>query len=207
MSDDKYESERLNKMFPPAISGEERFKISDLSPIKLREDSHVKYEVDGCPLTPEGWSKALADSLDAKMLKDSLSTPPSLVPGAGLIGPARRGRISSTPLPMDGKINESDLVDKCLETVLICMPHGYGFMPVLPNTDPHKIELSFGKLGWDKRVRVLMIGSAKGELRFAIVDGKTYNHDEIRLLAMAIVETIKERNGIDDSEQDDKGSD
>lgn len=202
--DDKYDS-----IMPPGGRAEERFKISDLSPIKLRDDHIVKVEDSIHPSkeSVRDWRKALAEHIDKKLLKDLLSTPPSLVPGAGLIGPARRVGKSSAPLPMDGKINEPDLVDRCLETVLICMPHGYGFMPVLPNTDHHKIELSFGKLGWDKRVRVLMIGSAKGELRFAIVDGKTYNHDEIRLLAMAIVETIKERNGIDDSEQDDKGSD
>lgn len=187
----------------------ENIKIGDLSPVKLQEESHVKYVLDDTHpslVDAKEWSKSIADALDKSLLTTILRDA-SLLPSTPLSGGSKVATPPPVPnMEMYGR-GYGNLTDQCLEAILICMPHMYGYMPVLPNRSDTRIELTFGKLGWEKRVSVIMSGTSNGELQFHIVDGKTYNHLEIRFLAMDIVETIKERNGIDDSEQDNKGSD
>lgn len=100
----------------------------------------------------------------------------------------------------------SPLRQKCMKMLLICLPSGYGFIPILGEDiiNSYGIELAFGKLGKDKMVQVFM-HPKDGDILFNIQDGNTYSSSEIRLMVFAIVDKINELNGIDDGEQDKKG--
>lgn len=124
------------------------------------------------------------------------------------IGPALSRILKDNIIQNTKVISSIDLTTLCMSTLLICLPHGYGFIPVLPNSDNYSIRLRFGKLG-SPIGNVVDIVYENDSLLLKILGDKTYNSSEIRLFALRIVERINELNGIEenDSEQDDKGSD
>lgn len=163
--------------------------------------------------------EALAKKVD-KELKESLidpklwvteilrdaSKPTIFTSGTGgYAGPLRLSGIVKSEEPLKSILHRQtdEFREKCLEILLICLPRGYGFIPILVPLSTN-IELAFGKLGYDKYVHVIM--DVDPEVRFQIVgSGRQFLGDEVRLLILEILDRIHEINGIDD-EQDAKGS-
>ena len=145
--------------------------------------------------------------------------------GVGKLVPSGGVGVSGHTIMVDpaaGKYRPSDSLNPtgwidimrkvCYETLLICLPHGYGFFPILPAPEIRNCVLAFGKLGCDRYVIVTVecridLHAQTFDLLYHIKDGKTYSKSEIRLFALDVVNTINDLNGIDASEQDDKGSD
>ena len=178
------------------------------------------------PLTPGLWGKELMRSVGKTDLTDSFKLanvygPGRLIP-VGEVGVSGRTILvdpTSSPKYVSDKdlhpspLSLSDVMrEACFETLLICLPHGYGFFPILPVEHIRNCTLAFGKLGCKNHVVVTVeaamdLPAHTYDVLYHIKDGKTYSKSEIRLFALDIVNTINDLNGIDDSEQDDKGSD
>jgi len=200
----------------------------------MNDDKYDSIMPPGGPVVdPHMWGKELVKSVQENhSLLDSLKYGPGIITGG--VAPRRRVGKSTGPFPSSGvsgmfvskdPLAEIDglasleyqpyqdkLRELCFRSLLICLPHGYGFFPVLPSNRTSNCNLAFGRLGYDKYVEVMVEPtddriSHEFKLLYHIKNGKTYSHHEIRLFALDIVNTINDLNGIDDSEQDDKGSD